>query len=291
MPHIHTADGHRVHYRRHGKTGPHVVLLHGLGLAGDFWVDIPDRLAALEGEPHRALTIDNRGVGGSALPRRPFTMGDMADDVAAVLDAECVDAAVVVGISMGGMVAQHLALRHGHRVAGLVLMATLGGGRHLSLPSPAAIGTMLSVPFGQRRSGPPDVSAFARLVLPPSELPRAREHLRDLMPAFERHPVRLRAFFGQLGAVIGHLRGEDLSRIACPTLVMTGDADTLVPPRNSAALARAIPNARLQILPGMGHGIPILDRDAVGRAVLCVRGRPVANARSAIVPERTSRLT
>src|SRR6478672_59781 len=97
------SKGVRIHYSVTGpRSGAPVVLLQGLGLSSRFWFDIPNLLAA---DGRRVLAIDNRGTGKSDKPRRPWTMRAMADDVARVLDAEEIDAAYVVGISMGGMIA------------------------------------------------------------------------------------------------------------------------------------------------------------------------------------------
>ncbi len=271
MAHTVVRDGHSVQYRKIGATGPYVVLLHGLGLAGDFWFDVPERLAQLNGQPHQVLVLDNRGVGGSTLPSRPFSIGAMADDVVEVMNAEGVEAAVVVGISLGGMIAQHVALRHPTRVSGLVLLATTGGGLRTRLPRPSVVRTLLSVPFAARRKRGPNLDAFARLVLPERELPHMEIHFRDWGPLFARHPVRLRSFFAQLGAVLTHLKGADVGSIRCPTAVVTGDEDTLIPKRNAALLAAAIPGSSLEVLAGVGHGIPLLDPEAVNRNVARVQ--------------------
>ena len=113
MP-IAPSRGARIHYTEHGTRGrgPAVVLIQGLGLSSRFWFDVPELLAHDPHGPRYVLAIDNRGTGRSDKPRRLWTMGTMADDVVAVLDHAGVESAFVVGISMGGMIAQHVALRH-----------------------------------------------------------------------------------------------------------------------------------------------------------------------------------
>ena len=117
MPFATGARGARIYYETRGAGGPTAILIQGLGLSSRFWFDVPDRLAAGR-DPWHVLTPDHRGVGRSDRPLGPYFMGTMADDVAAVLDHARVERAYVVGISLGGMVAQHVAIRHPSRVAG-----------------------------------------------------------------------------------------------------------------------------------------------------------------------------
>jgi pimeloyl-ACP methyl ester carboxylesterase len=242
-----------------------VVLIQGLGLSGRFWFVLPEELAA---SGYRVLVPDNRGTGKSELPRRPFRMSAMADDVAAVLDAEGIERTVVAGISMGGMIAQHVAIRHAPRVEGLVLMATTCGLPHGKLPGPRAIKTLLSLPFARGREAS---RLMAELLLPAHEIRNAREHLADWPAAMREEPPRPQSFFMQLGAVLTHSTGGRLSEITCPTIVMTGEHDILVPPDNSAIIASLIPRATLERLPECAHAIPALDRKCLSRAIQHVR--------------------
>ncbi len=152
-----------------------MVLLQGLGLSSAFWFDVPRLLASDERRPRHVIAIDNRGTGRSDKPRRLWTMGTMADDVIAVLDHAGVDSAFIVGISMGGMIAQHVALRHPSRVRGLVLLATTAGFLMGALPKPATLGRLLSLPFG----GPRAATNLTRLLLPESKWSRGREICLD----------------------------------------------------------------------------------------------------------------
>ena len=135
-----TARNARIHYTVHGdRRGTPVVLLQGLGLSSRFWFDVPELLSEDAETPRRVIAVDNRGTGRSDKPRTPWTMSTMADDVAAVLDDAGVEGAFVVGISMGGMIAQHVALRHPTRVKGLVLLATTAGFLMGALPEAKAL--------------------------------------------------------------------------------------------------------------------------------------------------------
>lgn len=267
MPFAVGARNHHIHYREVGERGPALVLVQGLALDGRFWFELPERLAGDAEKPWRVLVPDNRGVGRSDLPSRPWTMADMADDVAAVLDHAGVRQAVVVGISMGGMIAQHLVLRHPDRVNGLVLLATTPGLPHGRLPELDMIRVLLGSPL--RKTG--HVEALAQLILPKHAHSRANELLAGWFELLREQAPVAPAFFGQVGAVVGHSTGRRLGNIRVPTRVITGDQDRLVPPANSRLLSERIPNATLEVLEGIGHGIPLMDREVIGRNVNLVR--------------------
>lgn len=253
---------HRIHFREFGSpSNPTLVLVQGLMLDGRFWFELPEQLANDPEQPWRVLVPDNRGVGLSDQPKRPWTMGDMADDVAAMLDAVGVRKAVVAGISMGGMIAQQLALRHPERVAGLVLMATWPGLPYGKLPDLAMLRDLVGSSLTQRR----DLDSLARLVLPERELPNAWQHLEGWVRLMRDQPPRRRTFLGQFGAISTHSTGHRLDRITVPVRVVHGDEDRLVPPSNSEVLARRLPRAELEVLPGVAHGIPFMDREVVRR--------------------------
>ena len=142
----------RIHYQVMGEGDDNVVLVQGLGLSSRFWFEQPELLATDPDRPRRVLVLDNRGTGKSDKPRPPYRMAEMADDVIAAMDAAGMRAATIVGISMGGMIAQHVALRHPSRVDGLVLLATTPGLPHGRLPGVRALRTLISLSlFGPRR--------------------------------------------------------------------------------------------------------------------------------------------
>jgi pimeloyl-ACP methyl ester carboxylesterase len=222
---------------------------------------MPEQLASDPEQPWRVLVPDNRGTGQSDLPRRPWTMADMADDVAAMLDVAGVTRAIIAGISMGGMIAQHVALRHSERVAGLVLMATTPGLPYGKLPDLSMIRNLVGSSLTKRS----DLESLARLVLPERELPNAWQHLEGWVRLMREQPPRRRTFLGQFGAITTHSTGHRLDRITAPVRVVTGDEDRLVPASNSELLTARLPRAELEVLPGVAHGIPFLDREVVRR--------------------------
>ena len=268
--------GARIYYEVRSETkdpaATTVVLVQGLGLSSRFWFDLPERLSR-GAKPRRVIVLDNRGVGRSDKPRGPYRMATLADDVAAVLDAAGAGKAIVVGISLGGMIAQHVALRHPGRVAGLVLLATTAGVPYARLPKARALATLLGLPIAGRFRPPAQVGrSLARLLLAEKDVPRARELLSQWPAAMRAEPMLPRSYFAQLAAVMTHSTGSRLRRMVCPTVVVTGDEDILIPPHNSRLLARLIPGAPLEVVRSCGHAIPASDPDCIERALVRLSG-------------------
>jgi len=276
MPFASGPGGARIYYEVRSETkeaaSSAVVLVQGLGLSSRFWFDLPERLAK-GAKPRRVVVLDNRGAGRSDKPRGPYRMATLADDVAAVLEAAGVEKAIVVGISLGGMIAQHVALRHPDKVAGLVLLATTAGVPYARLPRARALATLLGLPIVGRFRTPAQVGrALARLLLAEKDVPRAGELLSQWPAAMRAEPMLPRSYFAQLAAVATHSTGSRLRRIACPTVVVTGDEDILIPPHNSRLLARLIPGAHLEVVRSCGHAIPASDPDCIERALVTLSG-------------------
>jgi pimeloyl-ACP methyl ester carboxylesterase len=264
MPFATGTGGARIHYEVHGNAGPWVVLLMGLGGSSQLWLDVPRRL---RDEGYRVLTVDNRGTGRSDPLRRPLSLRSMADDVVHAMDAASAERGVLVGISMGGMIAQHAALRHGHRLAGLVLLATTPGLPHGGLPTPRAMGGLLLSTLGARLNPAIGHRIVADLVLSPADRARALEIAARIAPAFRAAPTQPASFLWQLFACMMHSTGRHLGRITTPTVVVAGRDDIVMPPRAARMLAERIPNAVLEIVPDCGHGISFSHPDVVRRAI------------------------
>src|SRR3954453_805890 len=221
-----------------------LLLIPGLGYTADMWHRIAPGLAA----EHRVVMFDKRGVGRSSVPDHPWTVEQMADDAIAVLDAAGGGAAHVFGVSMGGLIAQEVALRHPDRVLSLVLGCTHPGGREASRMDPDAAAMLMD---RQPRSAREAIEASLPFIYARAT-PRA-EIDADVEVRL-RFPLRGKAYWGQLDAMRTH-RGTyaRLSDIRVPTLVLHGDADRLVQPANATLLAEAIPGAKLVWLPGASH--------------------------------------
>ena len=248
MPTLHRGS-HAIHYEVAGLArGPPLLLVMGMGFSSRAWHTLPELLA----EDFRVVVFDNCGTGRSSGPPRLYRTHRMADDAVAVLDALGLDQVFVFGISMGGMIAQELALRHRQRVRALALGATFAGHLRSTKPPVGVAFELLRAVVRGERLAP---EHLARLLVSPEYFARDREGFERWMRTVEsvRGPVALR----QMMAVIAHETRRRLPRLDVPTLVVTGDADRLVPPSNSHELARLIPGARLLVLHGAGHVFPV----------------------------------
>jgi 3-oxoadipate enol-lactonase len=234
-----------LHWESAGDGEP-VLLITGLGLSAPAWWRTVPALS----QHLRVLTFDNRGVGRSSPLPWMYTTGEMAEDAVAVLDAAGIECAHVYGFSLGGLVAQQVALRHPDRVRSLVLGATHPGGSRAVHPDTETVNFLrrrsrLSAEEAAWASVPYNYGARAR-----------RDHAdriaQDIAQRL-RFPVGHRTYRAQLGAAVLHDSLHQLRRIHVPALVVHGAEDRMVPVDNSGILAQRIAGARVHILPGVGH--------------------------------------
>lgn len=261
------------------RAAPPVLLIIGLGMQMIAW---DDRFCtALAARGFHVIRFDNRDAGLStsfdeagdpnllarwdALSRRrpvtppPYRLSDMADDAAALLESLALPPAHVVGMSLGGMIAQELALRHPERVRTLTSIMSTTGDPHLRGPSFEVIAELLR-PFPQDREGFVRRSVEVARVLHGPAFPFDEAGARRLAA---RSWDRARGRNGQAGlhrqleAIwAAPDRTAELGQLQRPTLVIHGDADPLIPLDAGRATARAIPGASLLIIPGLGHELP-----------------------------------
>jgi 3-oxoadipate enol-lactonase len=222
-------------------SGAPLLLIQGLGYARWSWEPIVPRLA----ERYRVLFFDNRGIGESDKPEGPYTARAMADDALQVLDEAGVDRAHVLGASLGGMIAQELAVAAPERVDKLILCCTTPGGA-ATVPMPDVTVRL----FAEAATLPPEV-ALRRF----GENALASDAPPELVQAlFERrvaNPLDPAGWQAQAAAGIG-FAGVN-GAIAAPTLLVTGTEDNVVDARNSDVLAERIPGAEVERLEGAGH--------------------------------------
>jgi 3-oxoadipate enol-lactonase len=223
-----------------------LIFIHGLAYDRLGWGPLPKLLAS----DFRVVVLDNRGVGDSDVPDGPYSVHEMATDSVAVLDAAGIDAAHVFGVSLGGFIAQELALEHPERVRRLVLCSTSPGGP-TALPMPArGVEAFDRFPSMDREAG-------LRLMVENSLGDHAvgeRSELVEEVYAYrlERAPS-VEAWQAQLAASRGHDAYDRIAAISAPTLVIHALADTVIDHRNGELLADLIPGARLELVPDRGH--------------------------------------
>lgn len=268
--HAFVRDGTKIWFEIDGGApdGPAVLLLMGLGFRGELWGETRDRLVA---EGYRTVTVDNRGMGRSDVPPRPFTTGVMAADAAAVLRAASVERAHVVGTSLGGMIAQQLALDHPARVRALVLQSTTAGMPRLDFVP--ATGPLRA--FGMARAAlagrPPEERARAALRLLTTKRYAAAADLRDprLRPYLEalEAGVSRDGWLAQVRAASRHRAWSRLRDIAAPTLVQHGAQDRVVRAAAGKAIARRIPGARFERYARAGHLLALQRADSIDALV------------------------
>jgi pimeloyl-ACP methyl ester carboxylesterase len=238
----------RIHWESTGD-GPPVLLIMGLGLSGGaWWRTVPVLSRSL-----RVITFDHRGIGRSESPEPAYTIEAMADDAVCVIDDLGLDAVHVYGFSLGGMIAQQIALRHPRRLRSLVLGATHPGGRRVAPPEPAVVAF-----FQRRLTMPSEEAAWASVPYNYGAHCRATQTARIVQDIAVRleSPFNVHAYRAHLYAASLHNTHGRLGRIAAPTLVVHGAEDRMIPVANAHLLADGIPGSQLRILAGSGHLYP-----------------------------------
>ena len=230
-------------------TGEPVLLIMGLGMASTGWF----RTAPVLAQRLRVLTFDNRGCGRSDRTRGPYTVAQLADDAAGILDAAGEESAHVYGISLGAMIAQELVLRYPNRIRSLVLGASTPGGRRHELPDEATLAFLR-----RRATMPAEEAVWASVPYIYGRKTRERNAALIGEDLAQRllYPVDPAGYRAQLSAAWAHHAGDRLRQVDTPTLVLHGDEDRMVPVSNGRLLAETIPGAQLEILPGAGHFYP-----------------------------------
>jgi len=240
-----TADGTALYWEDSGEGDP-LLLIQGLGFSAALWYRI---LPALE-QRHRVIRYDARGIGRSDVPEGPYSVDLMATDAMAVLDAAGVDRAHVFGCSLGGIVAQEVAIRHGDRVQGLILCCTHPAGTAAVWPDEAVMAMLRNRATLPREEAIRASIPVAYADTTPQDWIEEDVRLRLELPTTET------GYMGQLMAGLGYGGTIDrLPTVTVPTLVITGDRDQMVPPANTDLLADALPNATKVVVPGAGHVI------------------------------------
>ena len=300
------ANGIDIEYAETGRRdAPVVLLIMGLGMQLVAW---PESLCeGLAARGFRVVRFDNRDIGLSTrmpsagslataammaraffhLPvRPPYTLGDMARDTVGLMDALGIDRAHVVGASMGGMIAQIVAIERSERVKSLTSIMSTSGDPALPGPAPKVLRALLRPRSRDKEIAVRRGMELFRLIAGSRYRPSEAE-LRAKLEGAVRRSYRPDAFARQFIAIqTAPSRVNLLRRVRAPTLVLHGDDDPLVPMAGGEDTAANIPGARLRIVPGMGHFlpealVPLLVDEIAGH---CLEAEDAAQGRAAYAP-------
>lgn len=245
MPSV-SVNGHDLHYEQRGEGEP-LLLIMGMSGTHLTW---GERFLDLLARDFAVMVYDHRGVGRSSATEPGYSIADLADDAAALLDALGLESTHVLGISMGGMVAQELALRHPAKLRTLTIGCSYSGGAGSAL---APQSTLERIQAGWA-SGDREQALRAMWEVNVSEGFAAHEdeYATFCEPA-AKLPVPIPVIMGQMQAIGGHDTLARLGEITAPTLVIHGTDDAMLPVQNGRLIAAGIPGAKLEIFDGVGH--------------------------------------
>ena len=283
-----TANGIEIHYEEQGDpAAPAMLLIMGFGAQLTLW---PDELVeALAAQGFRVIRYDNRDVGLSQkfdgvkapglvkmtllskigfTPKVPYTLADMADDGVGLLDALGIERAHIVGASMGGMIAQHVAARHPDRCLSLTTVFSTTGNPKLPPARPEAMKALITRPDSTEEGVLVEHGMMLARTIGSPGYPAPEDRLRERTLASVRRSFYPEGPTRHLSAIVADGdRRAILRDIAVPTLVLHGEDDPLVPCEGGRDTAASIPGARLKTIPGWGHDLPLELVDELAGAI------------------------
>jgi len=272
-------NGIDIYFEEHGDplAEPLLLIMGFLTNAAAWAPQIP----AFAGRFH-VIAFDNRGSGRSSQPEGPYSIPQMAADAAALLDHLGIASAHVVGVSMGGMIAQELTLQDPKRVRSLVLGCTSPGGPHSFAYDRLQQLRDESRPTDMALVWTADsIKEYMLQLFTPAFLANPGPAFQSYVAGIIQHPTSLSGMLAQGEAVFAHDTYDRLPQIHAPTLVMTGAGDTFVDARNSTLIAERIAGAELVVVPGLRHGFTAEDPEAFNAPVLDFLSR-----HAAVAPQR-----
>ena len=276
-----TANGLELEYEIIGdEDGVPLLAIMGLGFQLVHW-DV-ELCEAFADRGFRVIRYDNRDAGLSTKlePGAPYTVADMADDAAGLLDFLGVDAAHVVGASMGGMIAQELAIRHRQRVLTLTSIMSTTGAEGKGAPTQEAMEALITPAPTEREAHLEHAVQMARVIIGDSpEFPFDEERARVRAARAYDRSFYPQGMANHLMAVLSSPdRTAKLRELDIPALVIHGSNDPLVQPDGGEATAAAIPNAEHLVIEGMGHALPPMAWPQVVQAVTALAARTAVEA-------------
>jgi pimeloyl-ACP methyl ester carboxylesterase len=274
MPQV-RANGIDIEYESFGLNGdPLILLIMGFAAQLIFW---PEALCeGLTAKGFRVVRFDNRDIGKSThladlpapdpralmaevmagrRPDVPYTLEDMADDAVGLLDALGVERAHIAGASMGGMIAQLVAINHAARTKSLISIMSTTGRRDLPQGNRETLSVLFRPPKSASRDDLIDASILVQKALSSPGFPASEAEMRAIAERrTDRAPFDVAGLARQSAALIAApLRNARLRQVRRPTLVLHGDSDPVIPAAAAKDTAESIPGAELIIVPGMGH--------------------------------------
>ena len=251
-----------IYYEVYGEGFP-LVMIMGLGADLTWWD--PEIINSFS-KKFKVVVFDNRGAGRSDKPPGEYSIKMFAEDTYGLMKALGIDKAHVLGVSMGGMIAQELAISHPEVVEKLVLVVTTPGGARSVPPKPEALATLI---MDRRNMKPEEIARKTVESLFPKEyIERNRGLVEELVKRIAKYPIPPEAYERQLRAVMNFNAYDRLHLIRSPTLIIAGGKDIIVPPENGRILAERIPNSRLLIFENSGHGLIVQERGRFIKLVL-----------------------
>lgn len=257
MPKIHV-NGIDLFYNVSGK-GEALILIAGFDCDTSYWSAVMPALV----DKYQVIRFDNRGVGQTSAPDTPYSIKQMADDTAALLNYLGITTVHVAGHSMGGQIAQELALAHPEKVKSLILLSSWAKGN-------AKFNSLIEM-FGDLPKNL-DGKVYQKVLLPWMFTDKfystgAIEQIINIIENYVYLPTP-HGLYHQSRAIIHHHTSDRIAQIFCPTLVVVGKEDIVTPVIFSAQLADGIPNAELVVVEGGGHGFLVEFPDVVVTVML-----------------------
>lgn len=256
MPTVHV-NGIRIYYETYGQ-GEALLLIAGIGYGTWLW----DKQIPELSKDFYVITFDNRGAGRSDKPDTEYTVPLLASDAYELLRALEVKRAHILGISLGGFIAQQLALDHPEIANKLILCSTSHGGPNMILPKGEILQFMA---FG---AGKDTFQRGIELAFSPEYMAKYPKEIARITERMRRNPQPRYAYLRQFMAPINFNSEPLLHKLTMPVLVMAGEADIVVPVENSRILAKKLPNAQLVTFPNAGHLFVVERADEVNKIII-----------------------
>ena len=261
MPKI-EVNGFELYYETYGEGFP-IVFIMGLSANSDWWQS--DFIEAFS-KKFQVIVLDNRGAGRSSDPGEDYTMQTLADDVIGLLNALAIQKAHVLGISMGGMIAQEVVLNYPERVEKLVLCST-NAGISKSVPPEMEVLKILMADTSLK-TDEENTRESIPLLFTPDFIENHPEYIETTVQQILKAPITPNSYKRQLMAVMQFNAGKRLKSVHTPTLVVHGKKDILIPAENGEILAKLIPGAKLVLFEEDAHFLTAQQPEQVSTTIL-----------------------